>query len=315
MGHGETSVVSALGPILCRRRLQLHGARGRTVAVVSLGIPKRRSPHWVCGFHISGIGMDEPDLVPGEDAFQALIMALVGIRWTIDGSRFGFSWLTRERGDHGFHRFINDEWGVELRSKLERMVDREVDRFVRATTPRHILRATAKAITAPDACEPPPAERRRVGGRVDVLSMNALGQVICRRRLRLYGGRGRKFALVRLGMPRRHGRAWVCNIHISGVGMDEPWIASGADAFQALIVAIATIRGRIDKSGFGFSWLAPERGAHGFPRFIHERWGGIRFRSKLERMVDREVDRFVRAMTRRQVLSGLRPKRLPPSGR
>jgi hypothetical protein len=82
--------------------------------------------------------MDEPLVVHDEDAFQALIMAIEGIRWTMDRSGLEFSWLTSKRGDHFFPRFIDfGGWGVAFRSKLERMVDREAGRHARAIIKRH----------------------------------------------------------------------------------------------------------------------------------------------------------------------------------
>jgi hypothetical protein len=142
-----------------------------------------------------------------------------------------------------------------------------------------------------------------------------MGEILCRRRLKLFGARGRKTAVVSLGMPKRYGRSWGCPIYISGIGLQEPVVVYGEDAFQALIMAIAGIRWTMDKSGFAFSWLTSERGAHGFPRYIDYGGWGVAFRSKLERMVDREVDRFVRATMPRHVLTSRRSKRLPLSGR
>jgi len=59
------------------------------------------------------------------------MMALVGIRATIDKSEIMWSWVYAQKGDTGFPKFVPMGFGVDFTRKLEQLIDREVIRFAR----------------------------------------------------------------------------------------------------------------------------------------------------------------------------------------
>lgn len=86
-----------LGHVICRRRLTAERS-GKTIYMyVRLGEPRKRRGAWECPFHISRIGKGV-QVAYGEDSFQALIMALEGIRVMLDKSETAYSWLSGALG-------------------------------------------------------------------------------------------------------------------------------------------------------------------------------------------------------------------------
>ena len=75
----------SLGTVIAERRLTPRDAPRRSV-VVSLGTPRqtKHSDDWECPFRIRGAGMRRVEYGFGVDAFQALTMALEGIRYCRD---------------------------------------------------------------------------------------------------------------------------------------------------------------------------------------------------------------------------------------
>jgi hypothetical protein len=112
-------------------------------------------------------------------------------------------------------------------------------------------------------------------------------------------GNNRKVtATVRIGIPRKHGKNWVCPFHMSRVELRKPVLAYGVDGVQALIMALSGIRATIDKSKITWSWMHGKKGYAGFPIFVPMGFGTT-FSRKLERLIDREVTRFAREAERR----------------
>ena len=95
-----------IGAVIAERSLQRRDSPRRTV-VVSLGKPRRTkgTQDWECPFQIRGSGMRRVEYGRGIDAFQALTMALEGIRYFLDRSRMPLAW-TGVRDDTGFQRLI-----------------------------------------------------------------------------------------------------------------------------------------------------------------------------------------------------------------
>jgi hypothetical protein len=100
---------------------------------------------WECPFRIEGVGRRAVQYGYGVDAFQALTTALEGIRVTLERSGKRLSWIGGHRGDSGFERPVPSALGLEVSRRLNRMIDREVARFVRVRERRHARRAANSA--------------------------------------------------------------------------------------------------------------------------------------------------------------------------
>jgi len=132
-----------------------------------------------------------------------------------------------------------------------------------------------------------------------------LGTVICTRTLTMALDGRTSEVIVQLGRPRtrRIGKhritSWICPFQISGIGMDEPFYAGGADGFQALMQALIGIRIHLDRTGGSFSgWI--DDGYAGFPKFIHERWG-LGFVQKCEALLDAEHAKLMDEIEQRKL--------------
>jgi hypothetical protein len=84
--------------------------------------------------------MRRPRLAYGIDAFQALTLAIEAIRKTLDRTDVEFQWVTQEPGDTGFARYLDSGFGLELKRRLERLVDKEILRYSMALA-RKVKRA------------------------------------------------------------------------------------------------------------------------------------------------------------------------------
>jgi hypothetical protein len=128
----------SFGPVIAERRLHPRGAPRRSV-VVALGRPRKRngSDEWECPFRIAGAGIRHVEYGRGIDAFQALTMALEGVRYFLDRSETPLVWDGVSEDDSGFQRVIPllPERGGTTR--LERMVDRELLARMRKLERRH----------------------------------------------------------------------------------------------------------------------------------------------------------------------------------
>ena len=119
----------SFGPVIAERRLHPRGAPRRSV-VVAIGRPRQtkgsNDGDWECPFRIAGAGIRQVEYGRGIDAFQALTMALEGIRHFLDRLDTPLVWGGVSEDDSGFQRVIPllPERGGTMR--LERMVDREI---------------------------------------------------------------------------------------------------------------------------------------------------------------------------------------------
>jgi hypothetical protein len=126
-----------IGLVIAERSLQRRDSPRRTV-VVSLGKPRRTksSQDWECPLHIRGLGMRRVQYARGVDAFQALTMALEGIRFFLDRSRKPLAWKG-VLDDTGFQRvmpLLPEPGGTR---RMERLVDREMGRRLKRLKQRH----------------------------------------------------------------------------------------------------------------------------------------------------------------------------------
>jgi hypothetical protein len=103
--------------------------------------------------------------------------------------------------------------------------------------------------------------------------------------------------VVTIGKPRPHGDDWRCSVLIEGIPNAGRKRVYGIDALQALQLSFEYVRKNLDRSGLVLAWLdGGEPGDVAIPRLIPNGWG-LAFERKLERYVDREVRRYVNAVS------------------
>lgn len=149
-----------IGSVMAERMLNRRDSPRRS-AVVSIGKPRKGkgSLDWECPFEIRGAGLHVLERGYGIDAFQALTMALEGIRYFIDRSRVPLVWKGVIDDHSGFQRVIPllPEPGGTRR--LERVVERELHVRLKERKRQHALvgHRSAKITSS----SPPVADRRR----------------------------------------------------------------------------------------------------------------------------------------------------------
>ncbi len=117
-----------LGIIIGTRQLFEVGKQKRVVTV-TIGRPQKVKGDWACPFQISGVGMKKVQHAHGVDSMQALIMAIEGIRSSLEKSGKKLCWTGGELGETGFTRFVPTFFGLGFSRRLDRLIDQEVKRF------------------------------------------------------------------------------------------------------------------------------------------------------------------------------------------
>jgi hypothetical protein len=137
---------STVGKVIGERRLVFRDAP-RKKLVVTLGTPRRMKDHqdWECPFRIKGSGVTRLEFGYGVDALQALTTALEGIRAVLDEIGEPLAWSGVLPDHTGFQRMLPLLPGADLSDRLERLVDREVERHVRQLERRHKRRLSKAA--------------------------------------------------------------------------------------------------------------------------------------------------------------------------
>ena len=122
---------SGLGHVVARRVLTESGLERRKVTI-SIGAP-RRHPRvdWECPFLIDGIGDSRVRKAGGVDALQALVMAIEGIRVTLEGTGRGLVWLYPKVGPD-IPRYIPTAYGRRFEERMNLAIEREMKRVWQA---------------------------------------------------------------------------------------------------------------------------------------------------------------------------------------
>ena len=116
-------------PIIATRELQAEGS-GRK-RMVTIWQPQRLNElDWVCAYRVTG--MRRPKRAIGGDAVQALIDALMGIRSALNETPGRYTWLGGNPGEHGIPQIVPDGFGPRWDAHIERVIDRELTKFVEA---------------------------------------------------------------------------------------------------------------------------------------------------------------------------------------
>jgi hypothetical protein len=125
------------------------------------------------------------------------------------------------------------------------------------------------------------------------MEMTRIVDPICTRRIQATGRR-KKIATITIGRPTKRGRNWVCQFHISNVGMPAPAFAYGVDSLQALTMAFEGARVKLKDSGD--KWIC--RGETAIPRLVPHGFGRS-FTRRLEDYIDAEIESFAAEAERR----------------
>lgn len=113
------------------------------------------------------------------------------------------------------------------------------------------------------------------------------------RRYDVDGEPGREVVFT-IGKPRRDPRPggdWACSVLIEGIPKERRRRIHGADAVQALQMAMVYARHELDGSGLRLKWLDGELGDVGLPLPVTG-CHGFEFQRTLERSMEREVERM-----------------------
>lgn len=120
-----------LGPPIAERELVCE--KRKKHVTVRLGAPKKaKDIDWVCPYQIVGLHKSRVDTAYGVDAFQALMMALEGIRVRLKQAGLSCTWVGGEKGDSGFPRFVPAFFGAAFSARVNRQIDLELKRFGKA---------------------------------------------------------------------------------------------------------------------------------------------------------------------------------------
>ena len=111
---------------IASRRLTLVPS-GRPVDIELDAPVLRRTGGWVCAYRIRGIGRVRAGRAQGEDALQALQLAVSAMRRALEPFAAQLTW-TGEPGELGLPEPIPDYFGGEFRRRLERLVRQETER-------------------------------------------------------------------------------------------------------------------------------------------------------------------------------------------
>jgi hypothetical protein len=120
--------------------------------------------------------------------------------------------------------------------------------------------------------------------------------IIATRSLKVAGSRRK--AVVTLRMPVQVGEdEWHCAFHVTG--MEKVQLGIGADAIQALQIALAGLRLELNREKGRYTWLGGRPGDHGFPQMVLPGLGPA-FEDHMEQVIEREIADFVQAERRRR---------------
>lgn len=128
-----------------------------------------------------------------------------------------------------------------------------------------------------------------------------LGRVIARRVLTQMGPEIRDVTVL-IGNPRRQSDGtWKCSYCIEGLGKSRVQTAEGADALQALLLAVGGARVSLEKTGNRFSWLDYdlEKAGSGIPRYVPTQYGP-RFEARINLAIERESKRYYEGVLKRR---------------
>ena len=122
---------------------------------------------------------------------------------------------------------------------------------------------------------------------------------VAARRVFQKAGKSKRPVVLTIGVPQMVGSNWGCAVKITGLGppLSRPRFVFGADALQALHLAMQFASVTLETSGHELEWLG-EAGDLGLPKFLPNYLPRPQ-QDRLERIVDREMARFSATAKRR----------------
>lgn len=128
----------ALGTVIAERTLTVAG-QGDSSARIRIGKPRkdRATGDYFCPYALEGLGDQKASEAWGMDSMQALQNALQSIRLELTPHARNLSWAGGQEGWLGFPKVIPDLFGPMFTLRLEKLVDRETDRFARSLESAH----------------------------------------------------------------------------------------------------------------------------------------------------------------------------------
>ena len=106
--------------------------------VVAVGRPQQVSDgEWSCAYSTNAASPERTQQSYGVDAFQALLVAIEGIHWTLLRSDQRLNWIA-EPGDTCIPRLTPTSFGLAFRGRVERMLADEIERHAVEGRQRHV---------------------------------------------------------------------------------------------------------------------------------------------------------------------------------
>ena len=118
--------------VVARRVLQLAPDQSRITVTVEAPEPDPGSGNkdWRCCFRISGLAERTKLYAYGIDGFQALQLAMVGIRSVLEPHRSNLSWAGGPL-ESAFPMYVPYGWGQKFTRRLEKSINHEVSDLCR----------------------------------------------------------------------------------------------------------------------------------------------------------------------------------------
>jgi hypothetical protein len=100
------------------------------LATVRIGAPAFvAGQEWQCPIELEFDGVMNEKTSHGEDAIQALILAIELVRVEIKKTGILFTWIG-EKGDAGFPRSVPSYFGLAFQNLIEEQIERELNEFI-----------------------------------------------------------------------------------------------------------------------------------------------------------------------------------------
>jgi hypothetical protein len=139
-----------------------------------------------------------------------------------------------------------------------------------------------------------------------------LGRIIAAREFTAKSGKRSKRILVQIGTPYQVKTGdWACPFRVTGAGPQKQKRVFGIDAFQALQLVYQGIRKELEEKKQTVTWEGVSLAAV-LPRLIPH-FGDEAFSARINRMIDRELRRYVKAAKRRVAREAKKSRRKVPA--
>jgi len=132
-----------IGPVVATARLT-HPTDGNVT--LRIGKPRRDRGAWVCWFELAARKQSEFGCAFGEDAVQAMFLVHQAIRNAVEGG--GYTTFGGWPAEVSFPRFVVG-FDLDMLRTNEKLLEKEMTRYVRKMAARHRRREAAKRSGSP----------------------------------------------------------------------------------------------------------------------------------------------------------------------